>query len=116
MNLYYTKLRLFFDAMYHFHLNRLPHLFAMHSNCHLDSLSSTMPISVCQAIHTAAYVVGAVDAVVVAAAAVAVGAVDGAVALFPDMPSILRPLSKCGTFNWERQRMSMLWHGNTRTK
>lgn len=53
-----------------------------------------MPISVCQSIRI--YVV---VAVVVAAAAVAVGAADEAVALFPDMLSILRPLSTFSTFS-----------------
>lgn len=72
MNLYYTKLRLFFDVMYHFHPNRLPHLFEMYSNCHSDSLSSTI---VCPSIRI--YVVGAV---VVAAAVAVEGAAGGVVA------------------------------------
>lgn len=102
----YTKLRLFSDVMYHFHPNRLPHLFAMHSNCHSDSLSSTMPISVCQSIHTVAYVVVAVDAVavVVVATAAVVSAADAAVALFPDMLSILRPLSKHSNIQLGKQK------------
>lgn len=54
-----------------------------------------MPIFVYQSIHMVAYVFAFVVVVVVDAVAVAaVDVVDEAVALFPDMLSILRPLSK----------------------
>lgn len=80
-----TKLLSIFDVMYLFHLNRLRHLFEMHLGYHLGSSNWMMPIFVYLSIRMVVYVA----AVVVVAAAV--GAVDVAVALFPDMLSILRP-------------------------
>lgn len=77
----------------------------MHLNCHLDFLSSMMPIFEYQSIHMVAYVVVAVDAAVVAAAAV-VDVADGVVALFPDIVSILRPLSKFQQFNKTKQKIA----------